>query len=116
MTPLRLATLTTLAMLAFAGKSVLCRVALKLTPLDAASFTAVRLLSGAAMLWLLVWLRQRARAVTATGALLLFGTVQVTMIGWGLAHGEHLRRSQWLGFCVALTVLATATTRRLTRS
>lgn len=139
----RLAALTTLAMLAFAGNSVLCRMALKTTALDAASFTTVRLLSGAAMLWLLVWLRQRATASpqatppdrrplagnwgsalalfayaalfsfayvgmsTGTGALLLFGAVQASMIGWGLTRGERLRPLQWLGFAVALAGLVT---------
>lgn len=128
-------------MLAFAGNSVLCRMALKLTPLDAASFTTVRLLSGAAMLWLLVWWRQRAAKAppaavspspslpgnwgsalalfayaalfslayvgmsTATGALLLFGAVQASMIGWGLAQGERLRPLQLLGFALALAGL-----------
>lgn len=124
-------------MLAFAGNSVLCRMALKLTPLDAASFTTVRLLSGAAMLWLLVWLQPRASnrgqphrplpgnwgsalalfayaalfsfayvgMSTATGALLLFGAVQASMVGWGLAKGERLRPLQMLGFAVALAGL-----------
>lgn len=128
-------------MLAFAGNSVLCRMALKLTPLDAASFTTVRLLSGAAMLWLLVWWRQRAARggntpqclsrqwpgnwgsalalfayaalfslayvgmSTATGALLLFGAVQASMVGWGLVKGERLRPLQMLGFAVALAGL-----------
>jgi hypothetical protein len=44
----------TLAMIAFAGNSLLCRVALKDTSLDAASFTTVRLVSGALVLWLIV--------------------------------------------------------------
>ncbi len=43
--------LTSLAMLAFAGNSVLCRLELSHTHIDPASFTAVRLLSGAAVLW-----------------------------------------------------------------
>lgn len=128
------ALLTALAMLAFAGNSLLCRMALKLTAVDAASFTSVRLVSGAVALWLLVRLRggdARAGAAygnwgsalalfayaalfsyayvgmtAATGALLLFGAVQASMIGWGLAHGERLRPLQTLGFVAALAGLA----------
>jgi hypothetical protein len=48
----RIVALTSLAMIAFAGNSLLCRVALKNTGIDAASFTTVRLISGAVMLWL----------------------------------------------------------------
>ncbi len=122
----RVIALTTLAMLAFAGNSLLCRVALKQGAIDPASFTAVRLASGALVLWLLV--RARGGATTgagnwwsaaalfvyaaafsfayvslpaATGALLLFGAVQATMIGYGLWTGERLRRLQWLGLVLA---------------
>ncbi len=59
MSSIRLLVLTSLAMLAFAGNSLLCRVALKHTSIDAASFTAIRLISGAGMLWLVVTLRLR---------------------------------------------------------
>lgn len=127
--------LTAISMLAFAGNSLLCRMALKLTQVDAASFTAVRLLSGAVALVLLLWWRSRAAAVSqiktygnwssalalfayaalfsfayvgmtaATGALLLFGAVQASMIGWGLARGERLGSWQWVGFVVALAGL-----------
>jgi drug/metabolite transporter (DMT)-like permease len=62
MTVLRLMSLTSLAMLAFAGNSLLCRVALKQALIDAASFTTVRLVSGALVLVLLASLRARARA------------------------------------------------------
>jgi drug/metabolite transporter (DMT)-like permease len=116
MSRLRLAVATSLAMIAFAGNSLLCRMALKQTPIDAATFTTVRIVSGALALWLIVRLRARAArgggswsaaavlmayAVcfslayislpAATGALLLFGAVQVTMIGYGLWSGERLR-------------------------
>jgi len=101
--------LTALAMTAFAANSILCRLALKDTGIDAATFTTIRLASGAAALTLLV--RARARRDTAegnwpsavalfayaaafsfayaslpaaTGALLLFGAVQATMIAAGL--------------------------------
>ena len=49
-----IALLTLLAMLAFAGNSLLCRLALKNTSIDAASFTSIRLIAAAITLWLLV--------------------------------------------------------------
>jgi drug/metabolite transporter (DMT)-like permease len=126
MTPLRTLTLTLLAMAAFAGNSLLCRAALRDTGIDAASFTAVRIVAGAVMLWLIVRLRRGAPGghgswgsaaalflyasafsfaylslTAATGALLLFGAVQVTMIGIGLARGERLRLGQWIGLALA---------------
>jgi drug/metabolite transporter (DMT)-like permease len=118
--------LTSLAMLAFAGNSLLCRVALLQTSIDAASFTTIRLLSGALMLGLIARLRCDANSgggnwlsalalfvyaacfsfayvglAAATGALLLFGAVQVTMIGHGLWVGERLRRLQLIGLLLA---------------
>ncbi len=118
--------LTCLAMLAFAGNSVLCRLALKATEIDAASFTSLRLLSGALMLWLLVRLRQPQRPAggtwpaalalfsyaaafsfayikldAGTGALLLFGAVQLSMLSWGLYRGERLAGLAWLGLAGA---------------
>ena len=136
---LRLVILVLTAMLAFAGNSLLCRMALKHTAIDAASFTAIRLLSGACMLWLVVrltrdkaasrpkgrplpgnWLSACALFVyaaafsfayvsmsAATGALLLFGSVQATMIGYGVWRGEHLGKLQWAGIALALTGLVT---------
>lgn len=124
-TPLRTAVLTLLALAAFAGNSLLARAALRDTQIDAASFTAIRIASGAAVLWLIVrWRGGDLRAgswpsalalfayaaafsfaylslTAATGALLLFGAVQVTMIGVGLARGERLRPLQWTGFALA---------------
>ena len=113
-------------MLAFAGNSLLCRLALTRTGIDAASFTALRLASGALLLYLLVRLRRGGGAPTgnwvsalalfgyaaafsfaylsltaATGALLLFGAVQITMSGYGLCGGERLRLHQWTGLTVA---------------
>src|SRR4051812_14012960 len=100
----RAAVLTSIAMVAFAGNSLLCRVALRQTSIDPASFTTIRLVSGALTLWLIVRLMRGSRpsagtwssalalvvyAVAfsfayvslpaATGALLLFGAVQATM-------------------------------------
>ena len=127
----RIVSLTALAMLAFAGNSLLCRLALRDTGIDAASFTSVRLASGAATLWLVVSLGRRvqpgrgswgsalalfAYAATfsfaymslsaATGALLLFGAVQVTMIGHGLWRGERFRRWQLFGLIMAVCGLS----------
>lgn len=125
--PARTALLTALALVAFAGNSLLCRMALKHTAIDAASFTSVRLASGALVLGLLVAAGQRRSPAAAgdwtsalalfvyaagfsfayvslsaaTGALLLFGVVQTTMIGWGLSRGERLRPLQWLGLATA---------------
>jgi drug/metabolite transporter (DMT)-like permease len=126
MSPLRIFGLTSLAMLAFAGNSLLCRLALKHTSIDAASFTAIRLVSGAVMLFLIVKLRHTTvtgqgnwvsafalfayaagfsfayvSLTAATGALLLFGAVQATMISHGLWAGERLRRLQWVGLLLA---------------
>ena len=119
--------LTLLAMIAFAGNSLLCRVALKQTGIDAASFTFIRLLSGAIALWLVMHFRKTAwtnagnwpsalalfayaaafsfaylRLSAGTGALLLFGAVQATMIFWGLRKGERLRVRQLVGLALAM--------------
>jgi drug/metabolite transporter (DMT)-like permease len=123
----RMLVVTVLAMTAFAGNSLLCRFALKDTRIDAATFTSVRLISGALMLWLIVrmrggvhsasgsWLSALALFAYAagfsfayislpagTGALLLFGAVQATMIGYGLWAGERLQKRQAAGFMFAL--------------
>lgn len=127
-------TLTVMAMIAFAGNSLLCRAALNQTDIDAASFTTIRLISGALVLWLIVTLRARRLAdqrvsqatvqgnwlsalalfayaagfsyayislAAGTGALLLFGAVQVTMIGYGIYRGERLRGIQLVGLLMA---------------
>jgi drug/metabolite transporter (DMT)-like permease len=122
--------LTSLAMIAFASNSLLCRAALKQTSIDAATFTFVRIFSGAAALWLIIkmrrttwkdagnWFSAAALFVYAAafsfayntlsagmGALLLFGAVQATMILWGLRKGERLRAIQLIGLVVAVTGL-----------
>jgi drug/metabolite transporter (DMT)-like permease len=129
MSRLKTALLTALAMLAFAGNSLLCRIALKETGIAPASFTTLRLLSGALVLGAIVILRGTSIAQlgrcgswrsalalfiyaagfsfayvslpTASGALLLFGAVQATMIGHGLWHGERLRALQVAGLLIA---------------
>lgn len=126
----RAAFLTLVTMIAFAGNSVLCRMALKHTTIDAATFTSIRLVSGAVVLWLIVRFARAGRTgagnwwsalalfvyaagfslayvslSAATGALLLFGSVQATMIGRGIWQGERLARLQWLGLVVAMAGL-----------
>jgi drug/metabolite transporter (DMT)-like permease len=127
MSLLRIFGLTSLAMLAFAGNSLLCRLALKHTAIDPASFTTIRLFSGAVVLFLIVKLRHSTATgqgnwlsasalfayaagfsfayvslTAATGALLLFGAVQATMICHGFWTGERLRSLQLLGLLLAL--------------
>ena len=131
MTRSRLVGLVALTLLAFAGNSLLCRAALASTRIDAASFTTLRIVSGALVLWLIVRVRDRAQRGSGvglggswpsafalfayaaafsfaytdlpagTGALLLFGAVQATMIGWGLRAGERLHLRQWTGLALA---------------
>src|SRR5437763_14580320 len=75
MTSVKIFLLTALAMVAFAGNSLLCRQALKQTTIDAATFTFVRIVSGAVCLWIIVQLRKRsvAKAGSWPSALALFG-------------------------------------------
>ncbi|UCV12654.1 DMT family transporter [Dechloromonas denitrificans] len=126
----RLIFLVALAMTAFAANSLLCRLALKTSGIDAGSFTGLRLASGALVLWLIVrwrgpagpaggsWAAATALFIyaagfsyayiqlpTATGALLLFGAVQVTMIGVGLWRGERLQGWQMAGLGLAVSGL-----------
>jgi drug/metabolite transporter (DMT)-like permease len=143
----RILILTLLAMIAFASNSLLCRAALKETSVDPASFTFLRIFSGAIALWLLMCVRRKPSAdrppavfsallsqrpllrdgswpsalalfvyaaafsfaylalSAGTGALLLFGAVQATMILWGLHKGERLGMIQIAGFFLAVTGL-----------
>jgi drug/metabolite transporter (DMT)-like permease len=128
----RVLALTALAMVAFAGNSILCRQALAHTRVDPATFTSIRLVSGALVLALLARSRGGSAAgrgswgsalalfayaagfsfayvslPASTGALLLFGAVQATMIGQGLRAGERLRAAQVAG-CAALMLGAGA--------
>jgi drug/metabolite transporter (DMT)-like permease len=122
--------LTALAMVAFASNSLLCRQALKHTTVDAATFTLVRIVSGALCLWIMVqiskgprrkagsWVSALAlfgyaalfsfayfRLTAGTGALLLFAAVQATMITWAIRQGERLRLPQIAGIILALAGL-----------
>jgi drug/metabolite transporter (DMT)-like permease len=132
----RIFALTAATMIAFAANSLLCRAALRGGALDPASFTAIRLVSGALVLIAITrawpgaegargdargrrdasWLSALALAAYAitfsyaylrlgagAGALLLFGSVQLTMITGGLVRGERPSPRQWIGLIVAAT-------------
>jgi drug/metabolite transporter (DMT)-like permease len=123
----RVALAAAFALLAFAANSILCRMALRQASIDPASFTTVRLVAGAFTLWVLVglgkarssaggnWISACALlayaaafsfayvAVTAgTGALLLFGAVQLIMISVGLVRGERIDLQITLGWLLAV--------------
>jgi drug/metabolite transporter (DMT)-like permease len=122
--------LTATAMVCFAANSLLCRAALGRSLVDAASYTSVRLLSGAIVLSLLArlaghtWPGRRdlrpaaalfvyaiafslayVRIPAALGALLLFGAVQVTMIGRAVAVGERPAPAEWAGMLLSVAGL-----------
>jgi drug/metabolite transporter (DMT)-like permease len=124
--------LTALALLAFAANSVLCRLALGGATIDAASFTSVRLAAGACALLIItasvnkslpsvrrvklisaLLLFSYAAAfsfaytglTTGTGALVLFGSVQATMLSAALASGERPHPFEWAGLALALAGL-----------
>ena len=135
---------TSLAMFAFAGNSVLCRMAFTQTRIDEASFTTIRLAAGALTLCAIVGLNARVRVrgggpahtdpgptsagnwlsaialfiyasafsfaythlAAATGALILFGAVQLTMVGHGMTKGVRLRGWRLAGFVIAMAGLA----------
>ncbi|TNE57878.1 MAG: DMT family transporter [Alphaproteobacteria bacterium] len=121
--------LTCLTLIAFAANSILCRAALQRPEIDPLAFTSLRLLSGALFLILLVALRSRSVKIlgapkwrptlalffyaiafsmayvalpAGTGALLLFASVQVTMIGISLFRGARMTAAEWLGAVMAL--------------
>jgi drug/metabolite transporter (DMT)-like permease len=124
--------LTALAMAAFAANSLLCRVALRDAHIDPATFGAFRVTSGALVLACAMRLRSRPAATpdwraaamlfayvaafsfayltlpAGTGALILFGAVQLTMFAVGLAGGERFAVAGWAGLalaCAGLVVL-----------
>jgi drug/metabolite transporter (DMT)-like permease len=125
------AILTMIAMIAFAGNSILCRMALGGELIDAASFTSIRVISGALVLTAFALRRPahsfrqdanwRAALVlfiymvsfsfaylsltTATGALVLFGAAQLTMFAAALRSGETFSLWAWLGLLIAVTGL-----------
>jgi drug/metabolite transporter (DMT)-like permease len=121
---------TTLALIAFAANSVLCRLALGGKTIDAAGFTCIRLLSGAIVLLCILKLRDNENGLstkgswtaafmlflyavtfsfayltlnTGTGALILFGSVQITMILRSHLSGNRLLLIEWVGVVVAFS-------------
>lgn len=125
---LRIGLLTALAMIAFAANSVICRYALGLDLIDPASFTTVRVAAAALTLGTAAVLRHRrmprfsnvdkrgavalflyaiffsfgyASLSTGTGALILFGAVQMTMFAVALREGEHFSALSWAGLAAA---------------
>jgi drug/metabolite transporter (DMT)-like permease len=122
--------LTAATLVCFAANSLLCRMALASRSIDAASVTSIRLWSGAAVISAVVLMRRSGslragswrsaitlflyavpfslaylRIAAGVGALILFGVVQATMIGWGIARGERPRLLVWLGLVVAVAGL-----------
>lgn len=128
-TSARTVVLTALTMVFFAANSLLARFALRSGAIDAGSFTAIRIGAGAAALALIVGIRRRdsgpagshgsLRAGVAlfgyalafsyaylllnagTGALVLFASVQMTMLGSGIARGDHPSAKEWGGLALA---------------
>jgi len=125
---MKITLLTTLALIAFAGNSILCRLALGGNTIDASSFTCIRLLAGIVVLLLISMSMQPKQSMaakgswkasimlflyaatfsfayvsldTGTGALILFAAVQITMILLGVLAGNKLYAAEWLGITVA---------------
>jgi drug/metabolite transporter (DMT)-like permease len=122
---------TALALVAFAANSILCRLALRGGAIDAASFSTIRFASGAVVLLLLTARTRRpvfpmlgswplacllalyalpfafayTQLSTGTGALILFGSVQTTMVLGALGSGERPHAAQWAGLFVAIAGL-----------
>jgi drug/metabolite transporter (DMT)-like permease len=126
---IQVAVTASLAMIAFASNSIICRLALGDGTIDAGSFSIIRLLSGAAMLWVLSVIRKGKTKTdhsgswisasmlflyafafsfayielnAGTGTLILFGAVQLTMLLTGIVTGERPHPLQWLGLMFAL--------------
>lgn len=122
---------TALALISFASNSILCRLALGRHAIDALSFTTLRIVAGALALLVLAYLTARRggprpersgswtgavalfvyaiafslaylRIGAGLGALVAFGAVQVTMIGFGIARGERPGIAEWVGLAIAL--------------
>ncbi|MEO8068364.1 MAG: DMT family transporter [Flavobacteriales bacterium] len=123
----RTAALTAFALLMFAANSLLCRMALGTATVDAASYSTIRIVSGAVALVVIGALRHGGKTIggdrssdfllflyavpfsfayvgltTGTGALILFGCVQLTMLLAGWRSGERLGLVQWIGVLIAV--------------
>lgn len=130
---MRLLVLTALTMCAFAANSVLNRMAIFGQGMDPLDFAAIRLGAGAGVLGALVWFTGRRLVVSGPlrlggtasllvymigfslayltlgaglGALILFGSVQITMFGGALVAGEKVPPRRWLGAAIAMGGLA----------
>lgn len=133
---MRTAILTTVAMLAFATNSILARLALSDAHIDPLAYTGIRLVSGAVVLAAIAWFPSRTAprprlgdmgsrigaaslllyAATFSiayvmigagpGALILFASVQIGMLGWSVARGDRPAPLEWAGMGVALAALA----------
>jgi len=129
---IKIVALTAFALVAFAFNSILCRMALRTGEIDPASFTVIRLVSGALALSIIIYLFNRKAGFGAlgnwysafflftyaicfslayigltagTGALILFGFVQVAMIGVSIIRGERPSLLEWIGLIVAVAGL-----------
>lgn len=129
---IRTIALLSLALLFFASNSILCRLALINNSIDAISFTLVRIASGAMILNVIMLALNKwkfeftgrmysaiallvyaflfslayVRLAAATGALILFGFVQVTMIGWSICRGLGPTINEWIGLGLAVSGLS----------
>lgn len=133
---MRTALLTTLAMLAFATNSILARHALSDDAIDPLAFTGIRLVSGAAVLALIVFVRAKPATTSmgalkgswsgaaslllyavafsiayvmigaGPGALILFASVQISMIAWAIVKGDRPALLEWAGMGIAIIALA----------
>jgi drug/metabolite transporter (DMT)-like permease len=130
--PIKIIAATVFALLAFASNSVLCRLALGENAIDPSSFTIIRLISGIIILMAVMQLSEKSNNVklkskgswlaasmlfiyaiafsfgyvsldTGTGALILFGSVQITMIITSVISGNKLHISEWLGLLIAFS-------------
>jgi drug/metabolite transporter (DMT)-like permease len=130
--PVKIIAATVFALLAFAANSVLCRLALGENAIDPSSFTIIRLISGIIILMAVMQLSEKSNNVklkskgswlaasmlfiyaiafsfgyvsldTGTGALILFGSVQITMIITSVISGNKLHISEWLGLLIAFS-------------
>jgi len=125
---LKTSLLTSLALIAFAANSVLTKMALGKNAIDASGFTIIRLLSGAIILLIILWVSKNKTSSikkgswfsssmlfiyaiafsfaynsldTGTGALILFGAVQITMITISTINGNRLHFSEWIGVIIS---------------
>lgn len=128
---MRVLLLVSLAMLAFAANSILARLALSDQVVDPLAYTGIRLVSGGAMLLAIIWLRNRRALLAigrsgswvqtaalagyalafslaygwlgaATGALILFASVQVGMVARAIASGDRPGTLEWVGLALAM--------------